>query len=192
MVAATPPGHRSEFEARVRASLERGERDQAATQVIERLEPDIRGYIACRLVGDDADDALSQFRENVWHDLARFRWECSLRAWGYRLAHHAITRVLRQPHRRHEEQLPSSAASVLAASIGAKGPMSSERHQGLALLRAELTDDEQELLTLRIDRELEWEEIAAILDASSAALRKRFERLIPRLEQMARERGLLD
>ena len=192
MVAATPPGHRSEFEARVRASLERGERDQAATQVIERLEPDIRGYIACRLVGDDADDALSQFRENVWHDLARFRWECSLRAWGYRLAHHAITRVLRQPHRRHEEQLPSSAASVLAASIRAKGPMSSERHQGLALLRAELTDDEQELLTLRIDRELEWEEIAAILDASSAALRKRFERLIPRLEQMARERGLLD
>ena len=192
MVAATPPGHRSEFEARVRASLERGERDQAATQVIERLEPDIRGYIACRLVGDDADDALSQFRENVWHDLARFRWECSLRAWGYRLAHHAITRVLRQPHRRREEQLPSSAASVLAASIRAKGPMSSERHQGLALLRAELTDDEQELLTLRIDRELEWEEIAAILDASSAALRKRFERLIPRLEQMARERGLLD
>ena len=192
MVAATPPGHRSEFEARVRASLERGERDQAATQVIERLEQDIRGYIACRLMGDDADDALSQFRENVWHDLARFRWECSLRAWGYRLAHHAITRVLRQPHRRHEEQLPSSAASVLAASIGAKGPMSSERHQGLALLRAELTDDEQELLTLRIDRELEWEEIAAILDATSSALRKRFERLIPRLEQMARERGLLD
>ena len=192
MVAATPPGHWSELEARVRASLERGERDQAATQVIERLEPDIRGYIGCRLVGDDADDALSQFRENVWHDLERFRWECSLRAWGYRLAHHAITRVLRQPHRRREEQLPSSAASVLAASIRAKGPMSSERHQGLALLRAELTDDEQELLTLRIDRELEWEEIAAILDASSAALRKRFERLIPRLEQMARERGLLD
>jgi DNA-directed RNA polymerase specialized sigma24 family protein len=70
--------------------------------------------------------------------------------------------------------------------------MSSSRHQGLALLRAELTDDEQELLTLRIDRELEWEEIAAILDATSSALRKRFERLIPRLEQMARERGLLD
>ena len=102
MVAATPPGHWSELEARVRASLERGERDQAATQVIERLEPDIRGYIGCRLVGDDADDALSQFRENVWHDLERFRWECSLRAWGYRLAHHAITRVLRQPHRRRE------------------------------------------------------------------------------------------
>ena len=192
MVAATPPGHWSELEARVRALLDRGERDQAATQVIERLEPDIRGYIGCRLAGDDADDALSQFRENVWRDLVRFRWECSLRAWAYRLAHHAITRILRQPHRRREEQLPSSAASVLAASIGAKGPLSSERHQGLALLRAELTDEEQELLTLRIDRELEWEEIGAILDATSGALRKRFERLIPRLEQMARERGLLD
>jgi RNA polymerase sigma-70 factor, ECF subfamily len=192
MVGATSPGHWSELEGQVRTSLERGERDEAATRVIERLEPDIRGYIACRLVGDDADDALSQFRENVWRDLVRFRWECSLRAWAYRLAHHAVTRILRQPHRRREEHLPSSAASVLAASIGARGPMSSERHQGLALLRAELTDEEQELLTLRIDRELEWEEISAILDATSAALRKRFERLIPRLEQMARERGLLD
>jgi len=192
MAAGGSPAQWSELEDRIRTLLESGERDQASTHVIERLEPGIRAYIGCRLVGDDADDALSQFRENVWHDLAQFRWECSLRAWGYRLAHHAVTRVLRQPHRRREEQLPSSAASVLAASIGAKGPMSSGRHQGLALLRAELTDDEQELLTLRIDRELEWEEIAAILDATSSALRKRFERLIPRLEQMARERGLLD
>jgi len=192
MAAGGSPGHWSELEARTRSLLDGGERDLAATQVIERLEPDIRGYIACRLVGDDAEDALSQFRENVWRDLARFRWECSLRAWAYRLAHHSVTRTLRQPHRRREEHLPSSAASVLAASIGAKGPLSSERHQGLAQLRAELSDEEQELLTLRIDRELEWEEISVILDATSAALRKRFERLIPRLEQMARERGLLD
>ena len=189
---AVSPERWSELEAGVRASLERGQRDEAVTRVIEHLEPGIRSYLSCRLADEDAVDALSQFRENVWHDLGRFRWECSLRAWAYRLAHHAVTRILRQPHRRREEQLPSSAASVLAASIGAKGPMSSERHQGLALLRAELTDEEQELLTLRIDRELEWEEIAAILDATSAALRKRFERLIPRLEQMARERGLIE
>jgi len=189
---AVSPERWSELEAGVRASLERGQRDEAVTRVIEHLEPGIRSYLSCRLADEDAVDALSQFRENVWKDLPRFRWECSLRAWGYRLAHHSVTRILRQPHRRREERLPSSAASLLAASVGASGALASGRHAGLALLRAELTEEEQELLTLRIDRELEWEEIAAILDATSAALRKRFERLIPRLEQMARERGLLD
>ncbi|HZW90406.1 MAG TPA: hypothetical protein VFF12_15085, partial [Myxococcaceae bacterium] len=52
-MGAATPGHWTELEGRIRTQLERGDRDQAATQVIERLEPDIRGYIGCRLVGDD-------------------------------------------------------------------------------------------------------------------------------------------
>ena len=50
---------------------------------------------------------------------------------------------------------------------------------------------------LRIDRELEWEEIAAVLAAdgvevNAATLRKRFERLKERLREQAEEQGLLD
>jgi RNA polymerase sigma-70 factor (ECF subfamily) len=191
-VVASAPGHWTDLEAQVRASLDRGDRDEAVTRAIEHLEPDIRGYLGCRLGEDDAEDALSQFRENVWKDLPRFRWECSLRAWAYRLAHHAVTRILRRPHRRREEHLPSSAASWLAASLGPGRSLASGQHQGLALLRAELSEEEQTLLTLRIDRELEWEEIAVVVGATSAALRKRFERLTTRLEQMAREHGLID
>jgi len=70
--------------------------------------------------------------------------------------------------------------------------MTSERHQALAQIRATLDPEDQELLTLRVDRELEWEEISVVLDSTSVALRKRFERLTRRMEQMARDRGLID
>ena len=62
----------------------------------------------------------------------------------------------------------------------------------LAYLRTRLDEDELELLTLRIDRELEWEEIAAILEVNAVTLRKRWERLVRKLEQMARKAGLLE
>jgi RNA polymerase sigma-70 factor (ECF subfamily) len=49
---------------------------------------------------------------------------------------------------------------------------------------------------LRLDQQLSWEEIAAILSEAgepigAAALRKRFERLKDRIAEIARERGLV-
>ena len=180
------------LEERVRAHLQRGELDEAAARVIDPLAPDILPYLRSRLDEDDANDALSHWRESVWKDLRNFRWESSLRAWAYSLARHACARIRRRPHRHREQPLSSSAASRIAASIGASAALSSERHQKLELLRDQLDEDERELLTLRVDRELEWEEIATILDVNSVALRKRWERLVKKLEQMARMAGLLE
>jgi len=199
----------TDLERSVRADLETGDADAAATRAIEKLTPVVLSYLHLMLDEEDAQDALSIFRETLWKALPRFRWECSLRAWAYRLAHHAATRLLRRPHRRREEHLPSSAASRLPASLGVGA---SGRHAGLAVLRASLPVNDRELLTLRVERELEWEEIAVVLDGEnsaaddeadppmaeaarrnrSAALRKRYERLTRRLEQMAREQGLID
>ena len=63
-------------------------------------------------------------------------------------------------------------------------------------LRRELSTEEQNLLVLRLDQQLSWDEIAAIVSsaaepASAAVLRKRFERLKERLARLARERGLV-
>jgi len=180
------------LEAGVRTQVDRGEHDSAATLVIERMGPDLHEFFQRSVDDDEAGDALSIWREAVWKDLRNFRWECSLRGWAYRLGRHSLNRILRRPHRHREHTLPSSAASRLAASIGASGAMTSERHQALAQLRATLEPEDQELLTLRVDRELEWEEVSVVLDSTSVAVRKRFERLTRRLEQMARERGLID
>jgi RNA polymerase sigma-70 factor (ECF subfamily) len=89
-------------------------------------------------------------------------------------------------------------ASRLAASVAATTHLpGSSRTDRLRLLRASLDPEDRTLLALRIDRALEWDEVAAVLstDASpvnAAALRKRFERLKAKLARLAREQGLID
>jgi hypothetical protein len=87
-------------------------------------------------------------------------------------------------------------ASRLAASIVDTNQLPGGRREALRRLREALDEDDQVLLSLRLDRELEWEELAALLSAegapvTAAALRKRFERLKERLGQMAQDAGLL-
>ncbi len=71
------------------------------------------------------------------------------------------------------------------------------REERFSRLRESLEPEERTLLVLRLDKELDWEEIAAVLSAegrpaSSVALRKRFERLKQKLARLARRQGILD
>jgi DNA-directed RNA polymerase specialized sigma24 family protein len=88
-------------------------------------------------------------------------------------------------------------ASRLALSMAAAARQTLEREAvELEALRATLTPEEQSLLTLRVDRELSWREVAEVMaeegrPADEPALRKRFGRLKEKLAGAARERGLL-
>ena len=183
----------------VRSLLAKGDADGAATAAIEAHGPAILGYV-CALVGDDdGPDVFSMFAEDLWRGLPGFRGECTLRAWAYRIAYHAAARFRRDPYRRRAQRLPSSAASRLAASIAASGMSPGSRRDRLRRLRATLDPDDQTLLVLRVDKEMEWEEIAAVLSTdagsesvTSAGLRKRFERLKDRLAELAKAQGLID
>lgn len=167
--------------------------------MVEKLGPSVHGYLRTLLPGDDADEAYLEFQENVLKGLPGFRWECPLRAWVHRVAFHSASRIWRRPGRRLEDPLPSRP-SRLGPGSGGPPPGMSGRHAGLALLRRSLSVEDQTLLTLRVDRELEWEEIAVVLGEEgdgagtvhSAALRKRYERLTRRLREEARRHGLID
>ncbi len=181
----------------MKALLAAGDVDGAVTAVIEGHGPAVLGYLCTLLGDDDAQDVFAMFAEDLWRGLPGFRWECSLRAWCYRLAYHAASRFRRDPYRRRAERIPSSAASRLAASIKPSGLAPGSRLDRLRKLRDMLDPEDQTMLVLRVDRELEWEEIASVLSdegtpVTSAALRKRFERLKDRLGQMAKEQGLID
>jgi RNA polymerase sigma-70 factor (ECF subfamily) len=184
-------------EARVVALVDAAQADAAATAAIEGHGPGVFGYLKAVLDEDDAHDAYSQWAEDLWKGLPGFRRESSLRAWSYRLAWHAACRLLRDPYRARGRRLPSSAASRLAISVAASTIATGSRRAGLDRLRAQLPPEDRTLLTMRLDRELEWDEVAAVLSTegapvTSAALRKRFERLKERLRGLAREEGLLD
>lgn len=190
-------GHRSEgaLESRVRQLVARGDVERAATAAIEALAPGVRRYLLTMLPEDDAEDVLSTVEEDVWRGLPGFRWECSLRVWAYRIAWRAVARYTRNGYRRRRERLPSSIASRLPNPPASASGMGGRRDR-LSKLRDELPLEERSLLVLRVGRNLEWEEVSAVLAAqgrpiSVVALRKRFERLKTRLAVLARERGLL-
>jgi RNA polymerase sigma-70 factor (ECF subfamily) len=190
------PRH-AELERLIRAHLVRGEIDEAATAAIRGYGPSILGYLCSLLDEDDARDVFSTFAENLWRGLEGFRGECSLRAWAYRLAWNAASSFRRDPYRRRRARLPTTAASRLAATVSPDSGLGRGRHARLGLLRESLDPEERTLLVLRIDKELEWDEIAAVLAAdgrpiSSVALRKRFERLKAKLADLAREQGFIE
>jgi RNA polymerase sigma-70 factor, ECF subfamily len=168
-----------------------------ASATIRDLGPAVYGYLCMMLEEDDARDVFSQWAEDLWRGLAGFRQECTLRAWAFRLAWHATARHLRDPYRARGVRLPSSAASRLAASVAASSALPGGRRERLRKLRETLEPEDQTLLHLRIDKELDWEEVAAVLaqegpPVSTVALRKRYERLKARLAKLARDEGLLD
>lgn len=185
-------------ETRGLALLDAGDPDAAATAAIEGYGAAVHGYL--RSILDDPDDAADAFglwAEDLWKGLPGFRRETSLRAWSYRLAWHAACRLRRDPFRARGARLPTSAASRLAASVAASTIATGSRRAGLDRLRAGLPPEDRTLLTLRLDRELEWDEVAVVLSAAgepvtAATLRKRFERLKDRLRELARAEGLLD
>jgi RNA polymerase sigma-70 factor (ECF subfamily) len=186
------------LEADIQPLLARGELEPATKQVLESLGPGIFGYLCSLLEEDDAKEVFSMFAEDLWRGLTQFRGEASLRTWSYRLAWHAACRFRRDAFRKRRESIPTSAASRLAASVASHSGMApGSRRERLARLRAALAPDEQTLLVLRVDRELEWEEIAEILSddaapVTSPALRKRFERLKEKLAELARTERLID
>jgi RNA polymerase sigma-70 factor (ECF subfamily) len=187
---------RRDAEPRIRAHLASGEVDEAVTLAFETSGPAILGYLGSLLPPDDARDAFSLWAEDVWRGLAGFRWECSLEAWLYRLAYRAQARLRREGYRRRRVTLPESMASRLPDNASSGWTPGSRRH-ALMQIRARLPPDDQTLLTLRVDRDLEWEEVAQVLaesgeDVTPAALRKRFERIKLRVAEEARRAGVLD
>jgi len=198
--AALAEGRSSRYvavEQRIREHLSRKETGEAATAAIRTYGPAILGFLCSLVPEDDARDVFSIFSENLWRSFGGFRGECTVRAWCYRLAWNAARGFRRDAYRQRKERLASNAASLLAASVNPESRLrAGKRYQRLGEICKLLTPEERTLIVLRIDKELDWAEIASVLSAegpsiSEVALRKRFERLKQKLGRLARREGLL-
>lgn len=212
---AAPDSRRDAIEATIRDAHARGAFDEAATALLESYGGEIGGYLAATLRHeDDAAEAFSRFQEDLWRGLPAFDFRASARTWAYVLARNAAHHLRRAPHRRREmpnvlfdteaqERLHGRLVAEVRASTARF--LKTEVKDRVRALREQLTDDERELLILRIDRGLDWSELAAVLssDAEStgvdekerardaAKYRKRFARTKERLRALASAEGLL-
>jgi RNA polymerase sigma-70 factor (ECF subfamily) len=185
-------------EDHVQARLRAGELHDAATVAIRELGPAVARYLRGMLRAEaDAADAFSDWAESLWAGIGSFEGRSSFRTWAFRLAFNAALDLSDRAHRKRERRLATSEASLLAAEVRSTAFTHERRRRRLDELRAELTADEQTLLFLRVDQQLPWDDVAAVLSTEStpvdpAAVRKRFERLKERLRKLARDRGLIE
>jgi RNA polymerase sigma-70 factor, ECF subfamily len=178
----------SELEVAIRTRFDAGDLRTAAQLAIEGYGGEVRGYLANVLADEEqARDVFAETAAELWRDLARFRWEASLRTWIYTLARHRLAAHLDRKGRQRAVPLSEAAAVVAQPRTPTPAWKRTAVKDAVSRLRSSLSADDQTLLILRIDRDMSWREIACVLgEAHEPALRKRFERIKKRLRELAR------
>lgn len=192
-------------EGRVRTLIERGEVRQAATLLLQELGPEVFGFLLGAMGSRaDADDVFAATSERIWRSLGSFQWRSSVRTWVYVIARNEASRFGRGARRRHAGRVtPSELENVVErVRTETRSALRTSKRDKVRALREELSLDERTLLILRVDRGLEWPEIARIFLAGeqppsdeevlreAARLRKRFQLVKAQLARRAREEGL--
>jgi RNA polymerase sigma-70 factor, ECF subfamily len=194
-----------ETEERISELHAAGSVESALSLAVEAYGPEVYGFLVSRMRDEDAArDAFAQACEDLCASMPSFGWRCSVRTWMYKLARSAASRQGRGPHKRRGANVPISQVSELAeqARSRTRDYLRTEVKDGFAALRAELPPEDQSLLILRVDRGLDWVEVAEVLSdgeledderqRSAARLRQRFKTVKERLRARAVEVGLIE
>ena len=194
----------SQLEARITSALDAGDLDTVAVLTLRTYGSEILGLLVVDLKSDQhAQEVFSTFAEDLWRSLPGLSLRTTMRAYAYALARHAKHRFLDRDLRKQRRAVPLSQLEELSKIIEASRTLTpayqqSAAQQTLAQLRERLSDEERAMITLRIDRQLEWREIAEVLASDEAdqtravaRLRKRFQLTKDKLMRWAREEGLL-
>jgi RNA polymerase sigma-70 factor (ECF subfamily) len=191
-----------EIEAEVGAALDARDFDLALTCTIRGYGGELLGFIEARVGNlNDAREAFGWFAEDLWRSLPKFERACSMRTWAYALARHAAARFRVREQAPRKRAVPLSRVSRLSLLMLAEASRDAEprREERVAKLRSQLSEEEQTLLTLRVDRELGWKDVARILtfdgrsadeselERESLRLRQRFHVLKAKLRALAKE-----
>lgn len=191
-----------ELESAIRKLWETQAYDRAATRAIEGYGDEIARFLAARVRNAaDAQDIFAIFCEDLWSGLPGFAWRCTLRGWAYTLARHAELRWRAAPAHQPGRMVTASDPELPARARTTTAPYErTDVKDRFREIRSRLTEEDQTILVLRVDRELGWRDIAHVLAApvapdelqrEEARIRKRFQIIKERLRRWAADDGLL-
>jgi RNA polymerase sigma-70 factor (ECF subfamily) len=178
----------------------------ATTRALETYGQEVFAYLV-RVLGSesDAEEVFSQVAEDLWRGLPTFQSRCSMRTWLYVLARHSAAEYRRAPWNRSGRRTGDEQLDELVAHTRTRTQpwMRTDVRDRWRSLRDSLDPEDRSLLVLRLDRRLEWKEIACVTlgDASpdparllreANRLKKRLQLLKDDLRRRASEAGLLD
>lgn len=199
---------RIEVEADVRRLCEDGSIAAATATAIRGYGPEILGFLAAQHHDDnDADEVFSLWSERIFRGLPNFGWNSSLRTWVYTVARHASINFVRDRKARGRHERPARSAEIIAVEqqVRTETPVHqrTEGRNKLTAIRDALPPEDRMLLVLRVDKRLEWKDLARVMlgendEASDEALakesqrlRKRFQILKEKLIEVGKREGLL-
>jgi len=199
-------GGADDTEARLAMLARQNELGAAATEALDAYGSEVFAYLLNVMGSEsDASEVFSQVGEDLWRGLPKFAFRCSIRTWLYVLARHAMARFRRSPwnragRRAGDEQLEAVVAHTRTLT---KPWLKTDVKDRWRSLRESLAPEDRSLLVLRVDRQLEWKEIARVtlgeenlagadLTRESDRLKKRFQLLKDDLRRRARAAGLID
>jgi len=205
------PEQREELEREIRGHWDRGELQQAGAAAVRGFGPEIFGFlVAFHRHKDDANEVFAAFTERLWRGLPGFEWHCSFRTWAYAIARNVSFTYRRQARRRAQVHAPMPDGSQLSAleqpvRSDTASYLQTQRKSRILALRESLAQEDQELLVLRVDRQLAWSELARVLlhaddgppltddvlKREASRLRKRFQIIKEQLYDLGRREGLI-
>jgi RNA polymerase sigma-70 factor (ECF subfamily) len=198
----------SDYEQAIHDAHDAGRMDVAATATLSAYGHEIRSFIGSRIrTPSDADEAYSMFVEDLWAGLPKFTWRCSMRTWAYLLARNASTRFATQPQRRSGRNLPLSWPGALSELVeqvrsATRAYQKTDVKDRFRALREQLAPDDQTLLTLRVDRQMSYRDLAILTSGTpdwdeeaiareSVRLRQVMARVRRELRRLGESEGLL-
>lgn len=200
---------REKIESEIRARCDRADWTGAVETALRGYGAEIFGFLhAFNRNEQDTSEVFSLFSERVWRGLPAFAWGCSFRTWAYAIARNAALSYRQQAKRRDRGRVQLATGSGLANVVdevrtATVSYLRTQTRSRIAALRESLSEEDQMLLSLRLDRQLQWSELARVLregegepgeeelKRESARLRKRFQAVKERLTELARREGLL-
>lgn len=189
--------------------LKDGQLQRAATLAIRSFGEEIVAYLWARLRDEQrVSDVFSTFTEYLWRGLPTFGFACSMRGWCFTLARNACNRYLGRDLARERRMKPlTSSAEIQNAAVEVRTRtlpfLRTEVKDQFKQLRERLSEEEQTLLLLRVDRRMSWRDIAHVLCESeaptegelkrvAARCRKRYQKTKDTMRALAETQGLLD
>ncbi len=180
-----PPGGPPDPDRELREALARGDHRAAAHGLVSRFGAEMyRFCVSAAGSRQDGEDLAQEVLGEACRSLPRFRGRSSVRTWLYRVAWHKVLdyrkRLARQP-----TLVPLDGAQtdefLRIAGTQEEALLTAQRRKQVARAFARLGTRDRMVLSMRVDLELSYGEIAGVLGVRVGAAKMRMNRAVERL-----------
>ncbi len=178
-----------DVEVSLRALINARDLERAASVALRAYGSEILGYLT-NVMNDPvaASEVFSQFAEDFWRGLASFEPRAKVRTWAFYIARAARARYYKDPYRKRRKRLLTKELELLlVATTNAYFASQTSPEDRVERVRQQLTPNDREIITLRVDREMTWDEVALVTGLTPATARKRFQRAKDRIRKILNE-----